>query len=76
MDQKTAVIGRLCWELSTEIAANELEAIEEKIQKLEKSIAIKVAHDINATEDIELHGALQLIREEYIREQKEVADAR
>ena len=72
MDQKTKIIGRLCWELSTEIAAGELEAIEEKILKLEKVIDTKVAHSIDATEDIELHGALQLIREEYIKEQKEV----
>ena len=72
MDQKTRVIGRLCWELSTEMATNELEAIEEKILKLEKTIDLKVSHDIDASLDIELHGALQIIREEYIREQKEI----
>lgn len=66
MDQKTAVIGRLCWELSDTKTKNELEAIEEKILKLDRVISTKVNHEIDAAKDIELHGALQLVRMEYI----------
>jgi molybdopterin synthase catalytic subunit len=70
MDQMTKAIGRLCWELSTEMAINEIEAIEEKIQKVEKAIDIKVAHNIDAALDIELHSALQLVRAEYVNAEK------
>ena len=72
MDEKSKLIGRLCWELSSEKAENELDAIEEKILKLNKVIDTKLSNAIDATQDIEQLSTLQIIREEYLREQKEV----
>jgi len=71
MDQKTAVIGRLCW-LCSSNAKTEVEAIEEKILSLEKTIDTKAKFNIDSSKDIELHSALQLVRAEYINEEKAV----
>lgn len=63
MDKQTKIIGKLSWEISSEITINELNAFVKKFLKLGKAFDKKIVKKFGTSKNITLDGIFKTISE-------------